>query len=182
MGNSKHLSDKNLIDKCIAKDPESQRILYDKFSNKMYAVCLRYATDRDHAKDLLQDGFIRVFKSLPKYQYKGSFDGWVRRVFVNCSIENYRRNKKGKYFQELTPQTEKHVNPDVLQNLRMEELLKLINALPVGYKTVFNMYVIDGYSHKEISEELKITESTSKTQLRKARLALMEKIETLEQK
>ena len=161
MGNSKHLSDKDLIDKCIAQDSESQKFLYDKFSDKMYTVCLRYATDRDHAKDLLQDGFIRVFKSLPKFQYKGSFEGWVRRIFVNCSIENYRRNKKGKYFQELTPQTERHVSPDVLQSLRMEVLLKLISDLPVGYRTVFNMYVIDGYSHKEISAELEITESTS---------------------
>ena len=180
MGNIEHLSDKDLIEKCIAQDPESQRFLYDKFSDKMYAVCLRYASDRDHAKDLLQDGFIRMFKSLPKFQHKGSFEGWVRRVFVNCSIENYRRNRKGKYFQELSPQTEKQVGPDVLQSLRMEELLNLINALPAGYKTVFNMYVIDGYSHKEIAQELDITESTSKTQLRKARLALMEKIGTIE--
>lgn len=180
MGNSKHLKEESLINKCIANDPESQQELYNMFSDKMYAVCLRYATDKDHAKDLLQDGFIRVFKNLKKYQYKGSFEGWVRRIFVNCSIENYRKNRKGKYFEEITQKTEKHVEPDVLHQFSMQELLDLISALPLGYKTVFNLYVIDGYSHKEIAKELEITESTSKTQLRKARLALMEKIETLE--
>lgn len=180
MGNSKHLKEEDLINKCIANDPESQKELYQMFSDKMYAVCYRYATDADHAKDLLQDGFIRVFKNLKKYEYKGSFEGWVRRIFVNCSIENYRKNQKGKFFEEITPKTEKHVDPEVLQDLSMQELLNLINALPMGYKTVFNLYVIDGYSHKEIAEELDITESTSKTQLRKARLALMEKIENLE--
>ena len=179
MGSSNNLNEKQLIQNCIKENPESQRKLYELFSDKMYAVCLRYATDHDHAKDLLQDGFVRLFKSLSKFQYKGSFEGWVRRIFVNCAIENYRKNQKGKYFEEITEKTSRTVDPNVLTDLGVQDLMRLIDSLPTGYKTVFNLYVIDGYSHKEIAEELDITESTSKTQLRKARLALMDKVNNL---
>jgi RNA polymerase sigma factor (sigma-70 family) len=173
---SSALNEKELIQKCINQDPVSQRLLYERYSGIMYAVCLRYSTDADHAKDLLQEGFIRVFGHLGSYKFEGSFEGWVRRIFVNTAIENYRRNQKGKYFEEYDDKHDRSVSPDAVSNLNMEELISLIQKLPDGYRTVFNLYVIEGYSHKEIAEELGITESTSKTQLRKARIVLMEKV------
>ncbi len=138
----------------------------------MFAVCLRYATDYHQAEDFLQEGFIKVFNKIHQYANKGSFEGWLRTIFVNYSIEALRKNKK---WYELFPndQSPQLVSPtNVLDQLATQELLQCIQQLPDGYRTIFNLYVIEGFSHREISEMLEISEGTSKSQLSRARTAL----------
>lgn len=144
------------------------------FSGKMYAVCLRYTSNADEAKDILQDGFVKVFTNLNTFNFKGSFEGWVRRIMINTAIACYR-TKKNVYTLEIVDDIETG-NDNVFDSLSAEELLKIIRKLPSQYKMVFNLYAIEGYSHKEISEMLGITESTSKSDLSRARAILKAKI------
>lgn len=154
-----------------------QEELYNRFSSKMYSVCLRYAGNSDDAQDLLQEGFIKIFRNLDKFRGDGSFEGWIRRIFVNTSIESYR--KKGNLHK--VSDTEGVVVADkewnVLDNLAEGDILKMIQELPPGYKAVFNMHVIEGYSHKEIGDALGITEGTSKSQLARAKVVLQKMVE-----
>lgn len=169
-------NEKELIEECLKNDAKSQKKLYDLYAGKMYAICMRYAIHQEEARDFLQDGFVKVFRSLGAYSFKGSFEGWMKRIFVNTALEDIRR--KGKLVLQENPDTS-HLHTDewtVTEKLNMEVLLKAIQQLPDGYRTVFNLYVIDGYPHQEIANMLGISESTSKTQLRKARLALQEKL------
>jgi RNA polymerase sigma factor (sigma-70 family) len=155
-----------------------QEALYNRLSGKMYSVCLRYAGNADDAQDLLQEGFIKVYKNLEKYRGDGSFEGWVRRIFVNTSIEQYR--KKSIALQKSTD-VENVVIEDkewsVLDNLAERDILKMIQELSPGYKVVFNMHVIEGYSHKEIADTLGINEGTSKSQLARAKVVLQKMVE-----
>lgn len=144
------------------------------FSGKMYAVCLRYTSNADEAKDILQDGFVKVFTNLNTFNFKGSFEGWVRRIMINTAIACYR-TKKNIYTLEIVDDIETG-NDNVFDSLSAEELLMIIRKLPSQYKMVFNLYAIEGYSHKEISEMLGITESTSKSDLSRARAILKAKI------
>lgn len=159
----------DLIEGCLNGDRLAQELLYKQFSPKMYAVCLRYAGKADDAQDILQDGFVKVFKNLHMYRGDGSFEGWVRRIFVNTAIEHYRRQVN------LYPVTENHENLfeardlSALDNLSMKDIMKIIQELSPGYRTVFNLYVIEGYSHKEIAEIVGISEGTSKSQLARAK-------------
>ncbi len=142
----------------------------------MYAVCLRYAGKAEEAEDILQEGFIKVFKKLDSYRGDGSFDGWVRRIFVNTAIEHFRRKKY------LMPVTEKEENTiegkgiSVLDDLAARDIMALVQELSPGYRTVFNMYVVEGYTHKEIADMLGISEGTSKSQLSRAKVILQEMV------
>src|ERR1035437_1349530 len=155
-----------------------QEVLYNRLSGKMYSVCLRYAGNTDDAQDLLQEGFIKVFRNLDKYRGDGSFEGWVRRIFVNTSIEQYR--KKSLALQKATD-VENVVMEDkewnVLDKLAERDILKMVQELSPGYKMVFNMHVIEGYSHKEIADMLGINEGTSKSQLARAKAVLQKMVE-----
>lgn len=156
-----------------------QEELYKRFSPKMYAVCLRYATDAEEARDLLQEGFIKIFKNLGKFRQEGSFEGWVRRVFVNTAIENYRRRVN---LNSITERDEVKIEDgswNALENLAEKDIVQLVQELSPGYRTVFNMYVIEGYSHKEIADLLGITEGTSKSQLARAKGILQRKVNEL---
>jgi len=140
----------------------------------MYGVCLRYASNADEAEDILQEGFIKVFKKLDSYRAEGSFEGWIRRIFVNTAIEYFRRKT---YQQPITEQHENTVEGrslSALDSLAERDILKLVQELSPGYRTVFNLYVIEGYTHKEIGDLLHISEGTSKSQLSRAKLALQE--------
>ncbi|HPG11226.1 MAG TPA: RNA polymerase sigma factor [Chitinophagaceae bacterium] len=153
-----------------------QKELYDRFSPRMYAVCLRYAGNSEEAQDILQEGFIKVFKKLDSFRGDGSFEGWVRRIFVNTAIEHFRRKKY------LTPVTEKEENTiegkytSALDSLAEKDIMALIQELSPGYRTVFNMYVVEGYTHKEIADMLGISEGTSKSQLSRAKVILQDKV------
>ena len=170
-------SETDLIQGCINGDRQMQNILYQLFSPKMYGVCLRYAGNENDANDILQEGFIKVFKNLEKFRSEGSFEGWVRRIFVNTAIEHYR--KKVKLYNVSEAQENIVVDPglNALDNLATKDILKLVDELSPGYKTVFNMHVIEGYSHKEIADLLGITEGTSKSQLARAKGVLKKSLE-----
>ncbi len=168
------VSESDLIRGCIEGDRRMQEELYRRFSPKMYAVCLRYASNADEAQDILQDGFIKVFKKLESFRGEGSFEGWIRRIFVNTAIEHFRRKK---YMQPVTEREENTIEGkyiSVLDELAEKDILQLVTQLSPGYRTVFNMYVVEGYSHKEIGDMLGISEGTSKSQLSRAKAILQD--------
>lgn len=169
---------KQLVEGCLLNKRQSQYQLYELMSAKMFAVCMRYCSNKEYAQDILQEGFVKVFKNLDKFRWDGSFEGWVRRIFVNTAIEHFRKETK------LFPVTDNEsalllypINDDSHHQLELEDLMSLIQNLSVGYRTVFNLYVVEGYSHKEIGEMLKISEGTSKSQLSRARYLLQKNIQ-----
>jgi len=171
------ISESDLIKGCIAGDRRIQEELYRRFSPKMYAVCLRYANNADDAQDLLQEGFIKVYRNLHRFRAEGSFEGWIRRVFVNTSIEHFR--KKSTRLSMVTDKEENTIeDADItaLHKMAEKDIINIIQELSPGYRTVFNLYVVEGYSHKEIGELLGISEGTSKSQLARAKGVLQKKI------
>ena len=178
MQSNHNMSESDLIKGCLEGDRRAQEYLYQKFSPKMYGVCLRYAGKAEDAQDILQNGFVKVFKNLHMYRGDGSFEGWIRRIFVNTAIEHYRRQVN------LYPVTENHENlletkeVSAFDSLSVKDLMKIIQQLSPGYRTVFNLYVVEGYSHKEIAEMIGISEGTSKSQLARAKGVLQTIINT----
>lgn len=165
-----------IIPQCIEGDRRSQRKVYDYFSDGMFAVCLYYSKNYEEAQDVLQEGFVRVFSKMYQYSFQGSFEGWVRRIFVNCAIEQLR-GKKLKFVDfEEAPAAEDGTFPLVTEVLSAEDILKSIQDLSPQYRLVFNMYALEGYSHKEIAEMLDISEGTSKSNLSRARAILQKKM------
>jgi RNA polymerase sigma factor (sigma-70 family) len=167
----------DLIRGCLDKDRKMQEVLYHRFSSKMYAVCLRYCKDADDAQDLLQDGFVKIFKNLDKYRGDGSFEGWIRRIFVNTSIEHFRKSIKYNTVGDSSEVVIEDPNWNALDNLGEKDIIKIIQELSPGYRQVFNMYVIEGYSHKDIGDILGISEGTSKSQLARAKAILKKTVE-----
>ena len=158
-------------------DRRSQKAIYDMLSGKMYAVCLRYMGDSDAAQDILQDGFVTLFSKLDSSSGEGSFEGWARKIFVNTALMSLRKKDALKGSEDIdVARSITSDDPTVFEKIGYKDLLKLIAALPTGFRTVFNMYVIEGYSHKEIGEELGISETTSRSQLQRARVLLQSKI------
>ena len=142
-----------------------QHELYKRFAPKMYGVCLRYASNAEEAEDILQEGFIKVFRKVGSFRREGSFEGWIRRIFVNTAIEQFRKKV---YLQPITDVEEdtwegKYIS--VVDRLSEKDIIKLVQQLSPGYRTVFNMYVVEGYTHRQIAELLGISEGTSKSQL-----------------
>ena len=174
------MDESTLVKKCVDGDQLAQRMLFEKFASKMLGVCMRYAKNREQAEDVLQDGFVKVFTKLDHFKGGGSLEGWIRRIMVNTSLDQIRKNSK---FQDNVPMDQMdykiELNSFIEEGLMEEELLKLINSMPIGYKTVFNMFAIEGYSHKEIAEQLEISENTSKSQYSRARAYLQTKLEQL---
>ncbi len=169
------------LDKAIiaAKEGNSvaQRYLYEQYKIPLFTVCLRYSRDKSEAEDILQEGFIKIFKDLDQYAGKGAIGAWMRKVMVNTALQYIRKWKKDWKHADTHDYQEAFQTSEIaFQNLGLEELTRLIQQLPNGYKVVFNLYVIEGYSHKEIGELLGISESTSKTQLFKAKATLKKKL------
>jgi RNA polymerase sigma-70 factor (ECF subfamily) len=174
-----------LIEECLAGKRKAQNELYTRFSPQLYGICLRYAANRFEAQDMLQEGFIKVFSSLSSYESKGSFEGWIKRVVINNALNHMRNNAKQQLFSDYS-QAENIPDyaPDVDESApppEKETLLQLIQELPEGYRMVFNLYVFEDYTHKEIAEAAGISESTSKTQLMRARILLQKKLSELHQ-
>ena len=173
-------SERELLEACKRGDRTAQKKLYDSLAAKMFAICLRYMGQRDAAEDVLQEGFITLFSRLDSYCGEGSFEGWARKIFVNTALMELRKKDALKMSEDL--ETAWNVSSDgvsQVQSVGYRELLKLIASLPPGYRTVFNLSVIEGYSHKEIAQTLGITEATSRSQLQRARVMLQEKIKKL---
>ena len=166
-----------VIEKAKGGDRRAQKAIYDSLSGKMYAVCHRYMADRDTAADVLQDGFVTLFTKLDSFSGEGSFEGWARKIFVNTALMALRKNDILKQTEDV--EEARYISsdaPTAMEDIGYRELMKIIEELPPGFRTVFNMYVIEGYSHKEIGEALGISEVTSRSQLQRARTLLQSKI------
>ncbi|TSD63524.1 sigma-70 family RNA polymerase sigma factor [Inquilinus sp. KBS0705] len=172
-----------IVNQCKAGQRKAQELLYKQFASKMLGVCMRYATDRMEAEDMLQNGFIKVFGKMADYRGEGSFEGWMRRIMVHSSIEYYRKHHKMMQVVDIDEAGhEPSVNAAAASSLEAKDLLLLIKGLSPGYRMVFNLYAIDGYSHKEIAEIAGITEGASKSQLSRARAILKEQLLKMEGK
>lgn len=162
----------DLIKGCLRRDRTAQQALYDLYSSKMYGVCYRYVKHTMEAEDILVTAFTKIFERLNQYKGEGSFEGWIRRIMINESLTYLRKNRT-MYLETDLAQADREPDYDKMSDhLEAEDLLKLIQKLPPGYQLVFNMYAIDGYSHKEIAGQLGISENTSKSQLSRARTYL----------
>lgn len=173
--------DLKLIRSCKEGDRAAQKVLYERLAPRMFPVCIRYIGDREMAQDVLQEGFITLFTHLDAYKGEGSFEGWARKIFITTALMELRRKDALKMSDELD--VVKGMKTDTvsqLQNIGYKDLMNLITTLPAGFRTVFNLYAVEGFSHKEISEMLGINETTSRTQLSRARAWLQNKIKEIE--
>ena len=170
------MTEQDLIKGCIKQDRKCQEELFRRFAGKMLVVCMRYARHQMEAEDMLQDAFIKVFTHIERYEGKGSFEGWIRKIVVNTALKHIDRKSFTQEQIGVEQDYDAAVDPDVFSHLGERELLKMVADLPEGYRVVFNLYAIEGYSHKEIAELLDIGESTSRSQLVKARKMLQDRV------
>ncbi len=169
--------EKKIISGCIRNEYKSQKMLYSKYYNVLMGICLRYCKSRVEAEDVLLTSFYRIYKNIKKFNKKGSFENWIKRIVVNTAIDNYRKNHKYYYNDDIDDFINHEILSETMQdNFTVEEIMSKVNELPEGSRVVFNLYTIEGYSHKEISEILNVSESTSKTQLQRAKVTLQKKL------
>ena len=167
-----------IIEGCVKGDRKCQQIIYEKFYGKMLGVCMRYSKDREEARDVLQDGFVKVFANIKLYGASGSFEGWVRKIIVNTAIDYIRKSKQliirsdSDYVETKGTEIIDDNNDNEYMNISGNEIMEAVQQLPASYRTVFNMFVVDGFSHKAIAEQLGINEGTSKSNLSKAKINL----------
>lgn len=169
------MTEKELVDGCIREDRKCQRFLWDKYAPKLLSLSIRYCRSREDAEDVLMESYVKIFDKMQDFRFQSSLETWMRRIVVNTSINKLRATK-------ITDTIDSELNDigftdNAFDNLNAQQLLALLDSLPTGYKTVFNMFAIEGYSHKEIADELGIDEGTSRSQLAKARKALQEMVE-----
>ncbi len=171
------LNEDELIDGCIKQDVHFQRLLYEKYAGKMMAVCLRYCNSRMEAEDVLQDAFIKIFDKIRGFQKRGSLEGWIKRIMINSALKS--NDKRVRKFEpgSLDHIAEPSFDSTAVGKMETKALLSIIQKLPQGYRTVFNMYAIEGYSHKEIGGILNISEVTSRTQYSRAKKQLIKLLE-----
>lgn len=170
-----------LIDGCKAQKPAAQRLMYARFSGQLFATAIRHTNSREDAEDVLQDSFVKIFKHIKSYREDFSFEGWMRRIVVNTAITHYRKNQKHTRHQDIddVPATPRDMENKVDPEFTADELEFAIAQLPLGYRTVFCMYVIEGFKHHEIAEQLGVDVNTSKSQLSRARKYLQRVLATL---
>lgn len=167
-----------IIEGCIRGERNCQQKIYETYYGKMLGVCLRYTKEKENALDILQDGFMKVFSNMKLFENKGSFEGWIRKIMINTAIDYYRKNKKSvmfadsKYVENNAEGIMEENNEEEFLSISTNEIMEAVQQLTPAYKTVFNMYVVDGYTHKEISEQLGINEGTSKSNFSKAKANL----------
>jgi len=179
---NKTQSEQDLIKGCLKGDNRSQRNLFERFSPLMLSVCRRYVKETDMAESVMLEGFMKVYNKLDSFKSEGSFEGWIRRIMVNESLTWIRKNKT-MYLEVDIEKADKEVDFDLISSkLEAEDIIDLIHKLPHGYRTVFNLYAIEGYNHKEIAEQLGINKNTSKSQLSRARAYLQKELSTIENK
>jgi RNA polymerase sigma factor (sigma-70 family) len=167
------MTEEAILSGCLQNDPVAQRELYTKYSPKMLSVCYRFAHNREDAEDMLQDGFIKVFSQIHTFQNKGAFEGWIRRIIVHTCINHLKKNKKFNESVDIIHATGVQIREDSVPSIvQAKQVVECIRLLPLGYRTVLNLYAIEGYSHKEISEMLDVEESTSRSQYTRAKQML----------
>lgn len=167
----------NLIKDCINGDRQAQSTLYAMFVAKMFVVCLRYAKSKEEAEEILQEGFLKTFRFLHQFKHEGSLEGWIRKIMINCALQKMRVRSRMAPVISIEAYQDTFIFDDFIQsNIASKELLKLVMLLPPAYKAVFNLYVFEGYKHREIAEMLGISEGTSKSNLADARTFLQKRI------
>jgi len=174
------MNEELLVKECLKQKPEAQRKLYDSFAPSMLGVCYRYTKSLEDAENILQEGFVKVFKNLKQYRKEGELGAWIRRIMVNTALNYLKSNRRYRnhlVFEESHLHPVSSDNPEL--NMHMEDLISLIRQLPHGYQTIFNLYAVEGYSHREIGVILGIKEGTSRSQYARARALLIEWIEKL---
>jgi RNA polymerase sigma factor (sigma-70 family) len=172
------MTDKELVEGCIREDRKYQKILWNLYSSKLMALCLRYCKNQEEAEDALMESFVRIYDKIPTFRYQSSLETWMRRITVNISINKLRSQKD--IWKELSEsEYELGYTDNAMYQLEAKQIMQLIERLPVGYRTVFNLFVVEGYTHKEIAEMMGIDEGTSRSQLAKARKSLQEMLEHL---
>ncbi len=169
---------KNIINGCLAGNRKDQELLYRRHAARLYAVCLQYSGNDEEARDILQEGFIKIFENLVNYKYEGSFEGWMRRIVVNTALEKFRLKHNLYRVDDIDMIPEQDADPDNddYSGLEAVDLLDIIRELPTKYRMVFNLFAIEGYSHKEISQMINISEGTSKSNLSRARVILQRRV------
>ena len=178
---SVYTTENDVIQGCIKRDPRAQKALYDRFASKMLPVCMRYTGGRAKAEDVLHDGFIVIFEKIGSYSGDGSFEGWVRRIFVNTALMSLRKADVMKFSDELSnAEREYSTESSALSSISSKELMSLIASMPIGFRVVFNMYAIEGFSHQEIAKELNISEGSSRSQLSRARVWLQNRLKDID--
>ena len=166
----------DLIKECISGDGKAQKRLYDQYSKIMFGICLRYSNSYDDAKDILQDAFIKVFTKIGQFNSSGSFEGWMKRIFVNTALEHYRTNKNHMNQSDVEFANDNPHYDYTIEKISQKEILAILNKMSPGYRNVLNLFIIEGYSHAEIAEMMGISEGTSKSQLSRARVILQQEI------
>ena len=175
------MSDKQLLEGCAKHERKAQKALYEKYSRLLFGVCLRYASDKADAEDILQDSFLKIFINIKDFSETGSFIGWLRKVTVNTAITHYHKNLKYRYHIEIEEYVSVETGVTSFEEdlFTADELYKVLNELPAGYRMVFNLYAVEGYKHKEIAEILGIETNTSKSQYSRAKAVLRDKLDKL---
>lgn len=177
MDSIKQISEAELIQRCLDNNTLAQNELYRRFAGKMMGVCMRYAKNRDDAKDIIQDAFVRVFLNLKSFKAEGSFEGWIKRIMINTAIKHYHKNLKFSNNIEIDAAYDVGFESNIVGKMAANELMAKVQTMPDGYRTIFNLYVVEGYQHNEIGEMLGISEGTSKSQLARARNYLIKLIQ-----
>jgi RNA polymerase sigma-70 factor (ECF subfamily) len=176
------MDEREMILGCIAGSPRAQKALFDIYAPKLLVICLRYMKEIPRAQDALQDAFVKIYGHLPSYKFEGVFEGWIKKITVNTCLDQLRKDKKLLADISLEDVSFKIAHQDHgLEKLMADDLLKLVQSLPDGYRTVFNLFAIEGFSHQEIAKQLHISESTSKTQYLRARAYLKDRLEKIDQ-
>jgi len=177
------MTDHELVRGCLEGKREAQRALFRQYAGKMLAICARYTESRAEAEDVMQEGFIKVFEKIHQWQGSGPLGGWIRMVMVNTALTHIRSRRKWKDHTDLNAAEELDAGDmNALSQMTVQELTDMITRMPPGYRTVFNLFAIEGYGHKEIADALGISENTSKTQFLKAKIWLKKTLETIERK
>lgn len=179
---NKSNSEEKLLQDCIKGNPAAQKEMYERYASRMLGVCIRYIHDREEAEHVMIGGMVKVFEKLTQYHGDGSLEGWVRRIMVNESLMYIRKNKNMSLEVEVEKADREPDYSSLENHLEAADLLALIAELPVGYRTVFNLYAIEGYNHKEIADMLEINENTSKSQLSRARKFLQNRLAAIQDK
>jgi RNA polymerase sigma-70 factor (ECF subfamily) len=159
------LNEKELITACKRQNRKAQKLLFDRFSPTMLGVCRRYVKNLEEAEDVMVEGFFKVLTKIDMYSGEGSFEGWIRRIMINESLMHLRKVNHFRYTEEIDANIDLPEDPTILEEMAAQEIIELMDELPTGYRTVFNLYVVEGYKHREIAEELGISINTSKSQL-----------------
>ncbi len=176
MKSFRELAEPELITRCISNDTLAQNELYRRFAGKMIAVCMRYSRNRADAQDIMQDAFVKVYVNLKSFKADGSFEGWIKRIMINTALKHYRKNLKFRNDSDIENAYDLSFDNQIVSRMSANEIMAKVQVMPDGYRTIFNLYAIEGFQHNEISQMLGISEGTSKSQLSRARNFLINMI------